>query len=55
MNKKFFVHACYCVDALRLRGVHTSGHAVVYITSQVLYTKEPQIENFPYAEHVTCA
>ena len=23
MNIKNFVHACYCVDTLRLRGVHT--------------------------------
>ena len=28
MNTKNFVHACYCVDTLRLRGMHIGGHAV---------------------------
>ena len=27
MKTKNFVHACYCVDTLSLRGMHIGGHA----------------------------
>ena len=46
MNIKDFVHACYCVNALRLRGVCIRSHAATYITGLVLNPKEPQFKNF---------
>ena len=50
------MHACYCVNALRLCGKCIRSHAATDITGQVLYPKEPQIEKFsPYTEHATCA
>ena len=46
MKIKDFVHACYCVNALRLRGVCIRSHAATNITGIVLYPKEPQFEIF---------